>query len=97
VVTSSSWYQGVILVPTKSEVGIIPALLKLPEPFESLLNLALFLEVVEAEFLSFLLVLADIRFELMLAYQVLLLRRLLLAAIRDELGIIIWKIFSDGA
>ena len=62
-----------ILVPTKSEVGIIPAILKLLKPFKSLLYLAFFLEVVEAEFLSFLLVLADMRFELMLAYQVLLL------------------------
>jgi hypothetical protein len=63
----------VILVPTESEVGIIPAILKLLKPFKSLLYLAFFLEVVEAEFLSFLLVLADMRFELMLAYQVLLL------------------------
>ena len=70
---SSSWCQWVILVPTKSEVGIIPAILKLLKPFKSLLYLAFFLEVVEAEFLSFLLVLADMRFELMLAYQVLLL------------------------
>lgn len=62
-----------ILVPTESEVGIIPAILKLLKPFKSLLYLAFFLEVVEAEFLSFLLVLADMRFELMLAYQVLLL------------------------
>lgn len=62
-----------ILVPTESEVGVISALLKLLKPFKSLLYLAFFLEVVEAEFLSFLLVLADMRFELMLAYQVLLL------------------------
>jgi hypothetical protein len=87
----------VILVPTESEIGIIPTLMKLLKPFKSLLNLALFLEIVEAEFLSFLLVLADMRFELMLAYQVLLLRRLLFAAIRDELGIIIWKVISDCA
>ena len=70
---SSSWCKWVILVPTESEVGIIPAILKLLKPFKSLLYLTFFLEVVEAEFLSFLLVLADMRFELMLAYQVLLL------------------------
>ena len=37
------------------------------------------------------------RFELMLAYQVLLLRGEMLASIRDELDIIIWEIISDGA
>jgi len=87
----------VVLVPTESEIGIIPTILKLLKPFESLLYLALFLEVIEAELLSFLLVLADMRFELMLADQVTLLGILLFAAIGNELGIIIRKIISDGA
>ena len=92
-----SWCQLVVLVPTESEIGIIPTILKLLKPFESLLYLALFLEVIEAELLSFLLVLADMRFELMLADQVTLLGILLFAAIGNELGIIIRKIISDGA